>query len=95
MRKYANDNRLWAVISGGLFFPIAGVWLVQEWPSGRAIQRFAEDGIIYAICCIVVGWVLHAVAVMCGVRLSRNAAEAEAADYDDSPNREQEPPLEE
>jgi hypothetical protein len=83
MRHYATDFCLWGLISGCLFSPIAVVWMVSE-GVGR-IDRFIEDVAILGVACGAAGWLLHAVAVVCGVRLSGSADPAQAADYDDAP----------
>ena len=83
MRQYTTNYRLWGLVSGCLFAPIVIVWLLTE-PVGR-IDRFGSDLLTLAIACAVVGWVLHAVAVVCGVRLSGSADPTQAADYHDAP----------
>ena len=82
MRQYPTDHRLWGLISGCLFAPIVVVWLVNE-PLSRVV-RSAPDLVPLAIGCVVAGWVLHAIAVVCGVRLTGGADPAQA-DYDDAP----------
>ena len=83
MRQYPTDYRLWGLISGCLFVPIATVWLLYE-PVGR-VERFMSDLVTLAICSAVAGWVLHAIAIVCGVRLTGGTDPAQAADYDDAP----------
>ena len=85
MRQYPTDHRLWGLISAGLFAPIVSAWLISEkWPSSaRQWEMFFSDAVVLAIACAVVGWVLHGVAVVCGVRLSGPADPPEAVDYDD------------
>lgn len=37
-----------------------------------------------AIPAIIIGWLLHAIAVMCGIRLTRTTETQQNADYDDA-----------
>ena len=83
MRQYPTDYRLWGLISGGLFSPIVGVWLVSE-GVGR-LDRFILDLMYLAVACAAAGWIMHAVAVMCGVRLAGRPDVEQAANYDDAP----------
>ena len=83
MRQYPTDYRLWGLISGGLFSPIVGVWLVFE--SVGRFDRFILDRMYLAVACAAAGWIMHAVAVMCGVRLAGRPDVEQAADYDDAP----------
>lgn len=82
MRRYPTDHRLWGLISGCLFAPVATVWLLTD-GVGR-IGWVLQDAMYLAIGCAVVGWVLHAIAVVCGVRLTGGADPAQTADYDDA-----------
>jgi len=68
---------------GCLFSPIAAASIVIE-GVGR-FDRFAGDMTILAVGCAVIAWVIHAAAIVCGVRLARTAEPTQAADYDDAP----------
>jgi hypothetical protein len=83
MRQYPTDFRLWGLIFGCLFSPIAAISIFIE-GVGR-LDRFVEDMLILAVGCAVVAWILHAAAVICGVRLTRTVDPTPAADYDDAP----------
>lgn len=84
MRRYETDYRLWALISGGLFAPVLFVWLLFEGVQATLRVAFL-DVLAVIIAFAVAGWVLHAVAVVSGVRLSERPPPPEAADYDDAP----------
>ena len=83
MRAYPTDFRLWGLIFGCLFSPLAG-WMLLE-PIGR-VERVVEEVTILAVACGAVGWVLHAIAVVCGVRLTGSADPAQTADHDEPPS---------
>jgi hypothetical protein len=78
MRQYATDYRLWGLISGCLFAPIAIAWHLTD--DVDRLDRFRSDLMKLAIVCGVVGWAIHALAVVCGVRPSGSADVAQAAD---------------
>lgn len=82
MRRYPTDYRLWGLIFGCLFSPAAAAWLL--WEPLHNIDRLIADWICFAGACAVVAWVLHAIAVVCGVRLTGRADPAQAEDYDDA-----------
>jgi hypothetical protein len=83
MRPDPTDYKLWGLIFGGLFSPVTAVSIFTE-GVGR-LDRFVEDRWVLATVFVVVAWILHADAVVCGVRLSGNPAPEQAADYDDAP----------
>jgi hypothetical protein len=83
VRKYPTDYRLWGLIFGCLFAPLAAAWLVFE--PINDFDRLIGDSMCFAGACVVVAWVLHAIAVVCGVRLTGSADPAQAVDYDDAP----------
>jgi hypothetical protein len=81
-RPHKPDPLLWFVVSGCMFLTVAGVWVVTEGVRG-ALQRVEHAGLPLAVGCAMAGWLVHAVLVMAGVRLSGRPAPAEAVDYDD------------
>ena len=83
MRDYPTDYRLWALISGCLFSPLAAISLVVD-GVGR-IDEFVPHLFGLGIGCGLIGWLLHAAAVMCGVRMTGSADPGQAKDYDDNP----------
>jgi hypothetical protein len=83
MRRYETDYRLWAMISGGLFGPVLFVWLVFEGVQATLRVAFL-DVLAVVIGFAVAGWVLQAVAVVNGVRLSGRTDPPDAPDYDDN-----------
>jgi hypothetical protein len=60
---------------------IAGRWASPM--EGAATVGFLA--LVLAVPAVVIGWLAHAVGVMCGVRLSRQRDAQLAADYDDAP----------
>ena len=85
MRRYQTDYRLWGLISGCLFAPVVFVWLVFEGIKATLRLVFL-DVLAVVIAFAVAGWVLQAVAVVCGVRLSGRTDPPDAPDYDDKPS---------
>jgi hypothetical protein len=83
MRKYPTDYRLWGVLSGCLFSLVVTGQLLTE--RVGHINRLVSDLLCDAVVCGVVGWVLHAILVVCGVRLNRPTDPGPMADYDDGP----------
>ena len=84
MRKYRTDYLLWGLIAGLLFLGLSTlIFTARDWtPEARV--RFPADALNLAFWSAVFGWVFHAVAVMCGVRLSRRDDPGVQADYDDN-----------
>jgi hypothetical protein len=85
MRQYPTDYRLWGIIFGCLFFPIAALWLLFEPMKFNGANGLFQDSIYFTGGCAVASWTLHALLVVCGVRLSDRPIPPEAADYDDAP----------
>ena len=68
MRKYENDYLLWAAISTPLF---CAALAYENFGPGGGGRRNWTDGIgFWVIAAGVVGWALHGVAVVCGLRLA-------------------------
>ena len=85
MRKYRTDYSLWAIIAGGLFVLLgAAVVAGRDW-TPEARSRLPADAVNVAFWSLVFGWVIHAVAVMCGIRATKPADPGPVADYDDKP----------
>jgi len=85
MREYPTDYWLWGLISGGMFAFILGVWIFAENLLRDSFDRIVSDSLMLAGACGVVGWIIHALAVMCGVRLSKRPDPEQASDYRDDP----------
>jgi hypothetical protein len=98
MRRYQTDYRLWALLTAGAW---GGLLAADYWATGHVfggqparLIPGRPDGILVidvcnALCMVIpaaaVGWLAHARAVVCGVRLSDHQAPPLAADYDDAP----------
>jgi hypothetical protein len=82
MRDYQIDYRMWGFVSGVMFFGIEIVWLATEGFDGF---RFLKDSFILAGGCGLLGWIVQAVTVVCGVRLKGPPRPDQAVDYDDAP----------
>jgi hypothetical protein len=85
MRQYPTDYRLWGILSGCLFSTVVTGQLLTE--GVGHIDRFVSDLLCDGVICGVVGWVLHAILVVGGVRLNRPTDPGPMADYDDAPPR--------
>ena len=81
MRKHSTDFRLWGLISGSTLLSIAVAWAILE---GFRSVTFVDAALV-VIACSLLGWVFHAIAVLCGMRLSDSIKSSEALDYDDDP----------
>jgi hypothetical protein len=53
--------------------------------TGGLVVGIVVQALILAVPAAVAGWLAHAVAVLCGVRLSGRADPDQAADYGDAP----------
>jgi hypothetical protein len=61
--------------------------LAGRWASPiDGVAAVGFQSLLLAVPATVVGWVLHAVAVMCGLRLSGRRDAQQHADYDDVPS---------
>jgi hypothetical protein len=86
MKKYRTDYPLWGLVAGSLFLALAAITLLakEDWtPEARA--KVPVNLLNLAFWCAVFGWVFHAVAVVCGVHISRPGDQQPLADYDDQP----------
>ena len=79
MTKYQTDPRLWGLASVGLFLSVAAIWAIFE--GFRSITF--PDLVAMVATCTVVGWVIHAFFVMCGISLSDSTQCSESSDYDE------------
>ena len=52
-----------------------------------AASQMISDGLVLAVTAGVLGWLIHAVAVMCGVRLTRQSDDSQMADYTESESK--------
>ncbi|HJZ92361.1 MAG TPA: hypothetical protein VKE40_15905 [Gemmataceae bacterium] len=68
-----------------MFFPIVGVWLITEGLTRGDLVHLPSDALFLAVGCAVIGWVIHAGAVMCGWRRGGRPISPQSADYDDEP----------
>jgi hypothetical protein len=100
MRKYPTDYRLWAILTGVIFggmwiavlvhSPDLPNKLAREFGQGTrkafaTAGDLASVGLVYLGIAALVGWVIQAVAVVCGFRRTRRPDPPQAADYDDKP----------
>jgi hypothetical protein len=85
MRKYPTDYWLWGFVSGGMFVFILGGWIFTENLLRDRFDRIMSETLILAGACAIIGWIIHALAVMCGVRLSNRPDPEQASDYCDDP----------
>jgi hypothetical protein len=85
MRNVRTDYLLWLAVSGTLFgaFVVIGMMTVDVAP--HQLGPYALDLLALAVASAVMGWFVHALAVDCGIRLSRRPPAGHAADYDDAP----------
>jgi hypothetical protein len=83
MRKYPTDYWLWGLVSGGMFALILGVWIFAENLLRDRLDRIMSETLILAGACAIIGWIVHALAVICGVRLSGRPDPEQASDYRD------------
>lgn len=79
MKRYPTDYLLWTFISVTLWVTIVVVNLVLVQRIGR-IDRFLYDIAFEALVCAVVGWIVQALAVICGIRLSGGSVRADSND---------------
>jgi hypothetical protein len=85
VRQYPTDYRLWGLISAGMSFQFVGIRLMTEGLTRGDLARLPTDVLFLAVGCAVVGWAVHAGAVMCGLCLGGRPNSPQAADYDDEP----------
>lgn len=88
MKKYSTDFRLWGLIFGGFFVAlVGGILIVDGLPSvGMPLARFLVDVCSASVACAVIAWVIQAIAVVCGLRLTLRTLDQQLLDYDDTPN---------
>jgi hypothetical protein len=85
MRQYPTDYRLWGILSGCLFSTVVTDQILIEGVGD--LNFFLRDTLCLAFARGVVGWALHAILVVCGVRLNRPIDPGPLADHDDGPPR--------
>jgi hypothetical protein len=85
MKKYRTDYPLWGLVAGGLFLALGTILAVDTDGTPEARDQLPADAVNLAVWSAVFGWVLHAVAVVCGVRVSQPGDRQPLADYDDAP----------
>jgi hypothetical protein len=100
MRKYQTDYRLWARYFVWFFLPpwllLAAInsaeylWRLTGHDGhslGRLLAWMGKATVVLGIGAGLVGWLLHAVAIMGGYRRPTPQPDPVAADYDDKPTR--------
>src|SRR5262245_9894353 len=98
MQRHRTDYWLWGLLSVGMRVAFVAVdyWVGDHIFGGR-LARLLPDrpagtltiDVCNALCMVVpaaaVGWLVQALAVLCGVRLTDRAAPPQTTDYDDPP----------
>src|SRR5262245_65488571 len=90
LRSYRTDYLLWAVLAGGVVvalgfadgFPVGSMWARARalatgnyrCATGDMVIEVGFQAVLLGVPAAVVGWVGHAAAVLCGLRLSGRAA---------------------
>ena len=90
LRSYRTDYLLWAVLAGGVFvalgfadlFPVGSMWARARalaagnygCATGDMVIEVGFQAVLLGVPAAVVGWLGHAAAVLCGLRLSGRVA---------------------